>query len=93
MPENELPQEPAARAVRERILDWAGPGFPLEVRDSAARVYNDFIRERAGEEVDAFVHELRFGTGGLRGVIGFGPGRMNLWTVGRTTQGLCNYLK
>lgn len=41
---------------------------------------------------DAFYRELSFGTAGLRGVIGMGPNRMNVYTVGKATQGLANYL-
>ncbi|WP_455139982.1 phospho-sugar mutase [Thermophilibacter sp.] len=42
---------------------------------------------------DAFAHDLRFGTGGLRGKVGIGPNRLNVWTVGKATQGLADYLK
>ena len=45
------------------------------------------------EKTDAFYKDLEFGTGGLRGVIGAGTNRMNIYTVGRATQGLCDYLK
>ena len=41
---------------------------------------------------DAFYRELAFGTGGLRGVLGLGPNRMNVYTVAKATQGLANYL-
>lgn len=41
---------------------------------------------------DAFYRELEFGTGGLRGVIGAGTNRMNIYTVGRASQGLANYV-
>ena len=42
---------------------------------------------------DRFYRELEFGTGGLRGVLGAGTNRMNIYVVRRATQGLCNYLK
>lgn len=41
---------------------------------------------------DAFARDLRFGTGGLRGKVGIGPNRLNVWTVGKATQGLADYL-
>lgn len=41
---------------------------------------------------DAFYRELAFGTGGLRGKLGFGPNRLNDYTVGKATQGLADYL-
>ena len=45
------------------------------------------------QQEDAFYRELSFGTGGLRGVIGAGTNRMNIYTVAKATQGLANYLK
>lgn len=42
---------------------------------------------------DRFYRELEFGTGGLRGVLGVGTNRMNIYTVGKATQGYSNYLK
>ncbi len=43
--------------------------------------------------IDAFYKDLEFGTGGLRGIMGAGTNRMNIYTVGSATQGLANYLK
>jgi phosphomannomutase len=83
---------PEVRA-KSAILDWCGPAFPLEVREEAALVFADYTRKGGSETADFYMHPLQFGTGGLRGVIGNGAGRMNPWTVGRTTVGLCNYLK
>ena len=42
---------------------------------------------------DRFYRELEFGTGGLRGVLGAGTNRMNVFTIGKATQGYANYLK
>lgn len=42
---------------------------------------------------DRFYRDLEFGTGGLRGIIGAGTNRMNIYVIRRATQGLCNYLK
>ena len=53
------------------------------------------LREQATsiEELhDAFYRELSFGTAGLRGIIGLGPNRMNVYTVAKATQGLADYL-
>ena len=44
------------------------------------------------EKLDAFYRDLEFGTGGLRGVIGAGTNRMNVYTVSKATQGLANYI-
>ena len=51
------------------------------------------IREDAADIEDRFYRELEFGTGGLRGVLGAGTNRMNVYTVGKATQGYSNYLK
>ncbi len=53
------------------------------------------LREISGntaEITDRFYRELAFGTGGIRGVLGAGTNRMNIYVVGRATQGLANYL-
>ena len=53
------------------------------------------LREIAGDEKeieDRFYRSLEFGTGGLRGVIGAGTNRMNIYTVRQATQGLANYI-
>lgn len=50
------------------------------------------IEGKEEEILDRFYTELAFGTAGLRGVIGAGTNRMNIYTVGRATQGLCDYL-
>lgn len=41
---------------------------------------------------DAFARDLVFGTGGLRGKVGIGPSRLNVWTIGKATQGLADWL-
>ncbi len=51
------------------------------------------IRNDEEEVTDRFYKELEFGTGGLRGVIGAGTNRMNIYTVRKATQGLANYIK
>ena len=58
----------------------------------------DLVCELSGlteekEIFDRFYRDLEFGTGGLRGVIGAGTNRMNIYVIRRATQGLCNYLK
>ncbi|MBP5303826.1 MAG: phospho-sugar mutase, partial [Clostridia bacterium] len=57
-------------------------------------LYNDLIENEGNEEEinDRFYRELSFGTAGLRGIIGAGTNRMNIYTVSRATQGLADYL-
>lgn len=69
------------RLWREKALDPAVQRELEEIQGDAAAVEDRFCRE------------LEFGTGGLRGVLGAGTNRMNLYTVGKATQGLSNYLR
>lgn len=90
---NEMAESNHEDLVRTRILDWASPNFPLEIRDQAARVYVDYRAGVRNDETDAFSGKLAFGTGGMRGVLGIGPGRLNQWTVGRAALGFVRYIK
>ncbi|MFN3604262.1 MAG: phospho-sugar mutase [Leptonema sp. (in: bacteria)] len=78
--------------LKKRILDWCSPSFPLHIREEAAKIFNRYINGDKSDDVFAYITELKFGTGGLRGVLGNGPGRMNEFTVGKTTLGFANYL-
>lgn len=66
-----------------------------EVYDEATRaeVRRLLENEDKTELIDSFYKDMEFGTGGLRGVMGVGTNRMNIYTVGAATQGLSNYLK
>jgi phosphoglucomutase/phosphomannomutase len=78
--------------IKKRILDWCSPYFPLPIREEAAKIFNRYLEGDRSEEVFSYMTELKFGTGGLRGVLGNGPGRMNEYTVGKTTLGFAHYL-
>jgi len=54
---------------------------------------NELVFMTESETNDAFYKELEFGTGGLRGILGAGTNRMNIYTVNKATQGLCDFLK
>ncbi|MGY4688080.1 phospho-sugar mutase [Petrotoga sp. DB-2] len=51
------------------------------------------LKDNEDEIIDRFYKDLEFGTGGLRGIMGVGTNRMNVYTVARATQGFANYLK
>lgn len=72
---------------RSEYSDWCSdPVFSDETRA-------EVLALRDEEEIkDRFYKQLSFGTGGLRGVIGAGTNRMNVYTVGRATQGLANFI-
>lgn len=60
--------------------------------DAATRAELSAIADNESEIEDRFYRELEFGTGGLRGVIGAGTNRINIYTVRKATQGLANYI-
>ena len=60
--------------------------------DEATKKELKEIENNEAEIEDRFYRELEFGTGGLRGVIGAGTNRMNIYTVRKATQGLANYI-
>lgn len=62
------------------------------ITDKAALEELASIRDNAGEIKDRFYRDLEFGTAGLRGILGLGTNRMNIYTVGRATQALAQYL-
>ena len=73
---------------KETYEQWlANPYF-----DAATRAELEAIRDNEKEIEDRFYMSLAFGTAGLRGVIGAGTNRMNIYTVRKTTQGLANYI-
>ena len=59
----------------------------------ARPLLSELIAMSEAEIEDAFFRDLSFGTGGLRGVIGAGTNRMNIYTVAKASQGLTNYLR
>lgn len=66
-------------------------GFPppkIQKRGPGLRA----LADSEDELIDAFCAHLRFGTSGIRGILGVGTNRMNEYVVRRTTQGLANYL-
>lgn len=67
-----------------------GDGYDEETK-AAVRAMLD--NEDKTDLIEAFYKDLEFGTGGLRGIMGAGTNRMNIYTVGAATQGLSNYLK
>ncbi len=73
----------------ERAEKWLGPQYDEETRREVKRMLD---AEDKSELIDAFYKDLEFGTGGLRGIMGAGTNRMNIYTVGAATQGLANYL-
>ncbi len=78
------------KTVTERAQKWLGDQYDEETR---AEVRAMLDAEDKTQLIEAFYKDLEFGTGGLRGIMGAGTNRMNIYTVGAATQGLANYLK
>ena len=74
--------------IRKRAANWLGSDFNEETRKEVA----DMLEHDEKKLVDAFYQDLEFGTGGLRGIMGAGTNRMNIYTLGMATQGLSNYI-
>ena len=76
--------------MKAKAEQWLGPQYDEETR-AAVKALLD--AEDPTDLIEAFYKDLEFGTGGLRGIMGPGSNRMNIYTVGAATQGLANYLK
>lgn len=75
--------------VKERAEKWLSDSYDKETRKKVKQL----IDNNPKELTESFYKDLEFGTGGLRGIMGVGTNRMNVYTVGMATQGLSNYLK
>lgn len=85
MENNELLNE-----VRAKAHEWLSPIYDEQTRIEVQALLD---KEDPTELIDSFYRNLEFGTGGLRGIMGVGTNRMNIYTAGAATQGLSNYLK
>ena len=72
----------------DQVAKWQQCPFDKETQEEVNALLNN---PKALE--DAFYTDLTFGTGGMRGIMGVGTNRVNRYTFGRNTQGLCNYIK
>jgi len=79
--------------IDKKILDkanaWLSPDFDEDTRNEVRHL----IEKDPEGLIEAFYRDLEFGTGGMRGIMGPGTNRMNIYIIGMATQGLCNYLK
>ena len=73
-----------------KAQQWLTPAFDEETRKSVQEMLADTDKTNL---IECFYKDLEFGTGGLRGIMGAGSNRMNIYTVGMATQGFANYLK
>ena len=81
-------QEVYTMEYKERYEEWlSNPYF-----DTATKAELESIKDDENEIKERFYTDLEFGTAGLRGIIGAGTNRMNIYTVRKATQGLANYI-
>jgi len=73
-----------------KAKEWLAPAFDEETRSQVEAMLK---ADDKTELIESFYKQLEFGTGGLRGIMGAGCNRMNIYTVGMATQGFANYLK
>lgn len=81
--------EDLIKQVTERAKEWLSDSFDKQTQDEVRALLS---KEDKSDLIDAFYKDLEFGTGGLRGIMGAGTNRMNIYTVGMATQGFANYL-
>ena len=75
--------------ILAKAQQWLDGNYDAETKAQVKYL----IENDPKELVESFYKDLEFGTGGLRGIMGVGSNRMNVYTVGMATQGLANYLK
>lgn len=85
-----MQNEELLKEVTARAQVWLGAGYDEETRTAVQAMLDNPDKT---ELIESFYRDLEFGTGGLRGIMGAGTNRMNIYTVGSATQGLANYLK
>ena len=74
----------------QKAQQWLAPAFDEDTRKAVENMLNSDNKDAL---IESFYKDLEFGTGGLRGIMGAGTNRMNIYTVGMATQGFANYLK
>ncbi len=75
--------------VLSKAQSWLDGAYDAQTKEQVKHLMDNDMKELT----ESFYKDLEFGTGGLRGIMGVGSNRMNIYTVGAATQGLANYLK
>jgi phosphoglucomutase len=85
-----MEEETLLTQVTDKAQSWLKGNYDAATKDEVQRMLDS---EDKSQLIDAFYKDLEFGTGGLRGIMGAGSNRMNIYTVGSATQGFSNYLQ
>ena len=80
-----MENEELIKLVTEKANKWLTPAYDEKTQ---AEVKKMLANPDKTDLIEAFYKDLEFGTGGLRGIMGAGSNRMNIYTVGAATQGL-----
>ena len=78
-----MENEELLKSVTEKAQVWLGDAYDDETRAEVKRMLD---AEDKTELIESFYRDLEFGTGGLRGIMGAGCNRMNIYTVGAATK-------
>ncbi len=78
--------------MQQKILKKAETWLTNKYDEKTQQEVKLLIEKNDDELIDSFYKDLEFGTGGLRGIMGTGTNRINKYTIGAATQGLCNYI-
>jgi phosphoglucomutase len=84
-----MENEELMKMVEAKAQQWLSSSYDAETRAAVQAMLDDADKTNL---IESFYKDLEFGTGGLRGIMGAGTNRMNIYTVGAATQGLANYL-
>ena len=84
-----MENEELIKLCTEKAQGWLTPAYDAETQAEVKQILENPDKNVL---IDAFYKDLEFGTGGLRGIMGAGSNRMNIYTVGAATQGMANYL-
>lgn len=82
-------QENIMKEVTQKAKQW----LSMDIDSETKKEIETLLAKGGDDLIEAFYKNLEFGTGGLRGIMGAGSNRMNIYTIGMATQGLANYLK
>ncbi len=77
------------KTAKTKAESWLNEAYDKDTREAVKKMID---ATDPTELIDSFYNDLEFGTGGLRGIMGVGCNRMNIYTVGAATQGFANYI-
>jgi len=77
------------KSILKKAQEWLSEPFDVDTQKSVQHLMENDLKTLE----DAYYTNINFGTGGMRGIMGVGTNRVNKYTLGKNTQGICNYMK